>query len=315
VQNVSTVLLDWLSFTFPVSFSVESVLEFLGVTDASPMERGLHGYRSGYRSGSLVVLYDGAENMGVHVQLSGAACREVEGLPTFAGWPGFARSLIASGVNSARLDFAIDCRSGEVTKERIEAAYAGGLIVSRYRSSIKTEGGNIQTGKDCTYTRYFGSSKSDTRVRIYDKAAEQKTTDGLPWMRVELQMRDARSSQALQYIAAADTLEGLGGVVLALLDFKQAASAGERTDWVTASWWSGFLGGLAKVRLGVAPAVRTIEEVVAWIDRQAGALLAVVVAHAEGDLSGLLSIIAEGRSRWKDRHRRLLGAAQGAAYG
>lgn len=46
---------------------------------------------------------------------------------------------------------------------------------------------------------YFGSPKSNTRIRIYNKAAERGYKEGEKhWIRVELQLRDVNASGALK---------------------------------------------------------------------------------------------------------------------
>lgn len=75
--------IDWLSWTFHISadFTHTKVISFLGFDskDFLAMPKGANGYRSmlSLNGHNIRILYDGNENMGVHVDVSGSAIGEL----------------------------------------------------------------------------------------------------------------------------------------------------------------------------------------------------------------------------------------------
>ena len=95
-----------------------------------------------------------------------------------------------------RIDVAMDDRSGVIDIERIYASVVAGNCVSHFRKSRLIAGLDLGSGVETGKTICMGSRQSDTYLRIYDKAAEQrakeKPVEGT-WVRWEMEWKDERA--------------------------------------------------------------------------------------------------------------------------
>jgi len=304
--GAQSAVIDWLSFTYPIETTLEQVQSHIGKEGFISLPKGGFGYKQALACGHVTIFHDGAANMGIHVVMSGQGCREFEASPHFRNWAEFLRVIIDWGCKVARLDVAIDDRAGLLDKDRIEQAIVEGRVVSRYEHVRDIGRRSLRDGSASAWTRYFGSGMSETSIRIYDKAQEQGLSEAFHWMRCELQMRNKRAHVMAEFIATKESLYGLGGFFLGLIDFKEAGTSAQRTRWATCGWWSAFLEAVDKLRLTTAPLVRTIHQVAAWVERQVAPSLALLVEASEGSIDFLTDWIVKGRERWTIRHRNLL---------
>ena len=75
-QNTQ-LLPDWIGVTFKER-PLSRVLELFGRDQGWQETNGARGYRSGLVRGDVKVWHDGAPGMGVHVEVSGRGCRQLE---------------------------------------------------------------------------------------------------------------------------------------------------------------------------------------------------------------------------------------------
>jgi len=305
------VMIDWCAFTFQ-GLSVSEVCGFLKRhedgegSEFVDVEVGALGYKGQKILGNVRVFFDGAPAMGVHVEVSGKGCRELESYKV-TDWGHFFGEVHSRGGVFTRLDVAIDDRAGLVQMGAIKQAIITGDLVSRWRSgrcvtafALGGEGG--MQGE----TFYFGSAQSRIQLRIYDKAAEQGVV-GEHWVRVELQARRERAdSLAWGYLFGAD--EFVAGILRSYLEFKQRSGDSNKSRWPIAGWWDAFLGHVAEARLATAAAVRTLEGSILWLKRQVAPTLAMLVECSGGDLGPLLKVMATGQVRYRSWHRNIIAA-------
>src|SRR5690554_2666510 len=73
-------IFDWIQFTIHGLTEHEVILQVLKLNPAEFMElpKGRYGYKQQLSSGHISVLFQGTEEMGVHVVISGTGCREYE---------------------------------------------------------------------------------------------------------------------------------------------------------------------------------------------------------------------------------------------
>lgn len=318
--GAQTASVDWLGFSFPDGTGPEEVAERLGPEGWSVMPRGWLGYRQGLVRGNCRILFDGAEGMGVHVEVSGQGCRELEGGGIVQDWQTFLGGLLEAGASVSRLDVAVDDFAGHVRLDRVVEGIESGTVVSRYRTWKLETSGSLGDSGSQGRTVYFGSAQSDTRVRIYDKLREQigrgVPAESLPesWVRVELQARDAKA-ESMARLLVERGVSVIGPVLRALLDFKEAGTCAQRERWASTAWWSAFLGSLEKVRLTVAGVVRTAAHVYGWLRKQIAPALAVVWALSGGETAVLSELVEHGRERWRRGSWHLQVLRESAAFG
>jgi phage replication initiation protein len=316
-------LVDWCGHTYhdlPLTRVLSLFSSPTGDGDAlewSPCVGG-RGYKRGFVRGAVRVLYDGGEGMGVHVEISGDGCRQLEAEGVVLDWEVSLLAWRLKGARYSRLDLAIDDRVGVLDLAPIRAAVMSWDLVSRWRQADlhlnirRTKGGVHQAGDGVT----FGNALSKARLCIYDKSLEQKTEGH--WVRVELRLRDERADAMVEALGTI----GFAAVPMVLrgyLEFKVADTATRRTNWQPAEWWSAFLGEVEKLSLGVAPALRTVEKLDRWLRGQVSPGLAVwaFVKTAQGahapDL--IAELVEQGAERWRSWHRSMLAGATPALEG
>jgi phage replication initiation protein len=164
------------------------------------------------------------------------------------------------------------------------------------------------------HTFYFGARDSETFMRIYDKAAEQKS-QGVEvmfcgtWIRVEAELKHERADLAARYICAHPDTWAIeaAGWFLNYLCFKDPVIGDlNPSRWPTSLWWSVFLDRAVKARLIREKVTRTVEDVKRWVERQVAPslyVLAATIGHDE-----LFEIVGEGSARLRDDHTAMIDA-------
>jgi phage replication initiation protein len=300
------VRVDWLNVTFPVSWSVEKVIDFLGIEGWVDKPFGGYHYHASKQLAHTTLYYDGSANMGVHLRFSGKGCRELEFWRIFENWPKVLSLFIEQGCKFSRLDLALDDYEGRITRERIQQAIdANGAAGRHSKWDFRIGGKANDGGKTRGFTYTFGSRMSETFSRIYDKSAEQGLSESYHWIRFEVEFKKERAGAVAAWIASRDTMEGLEGLLLDVLDFKEEGKDSNRARRKTASWWHEFLACCEKVRLAIVPTVPTFEKMANWFVRQVTPTLAFLLQFPEG-LDLLRQVYTEGPKRWNVAHRALL---------
>ena len=130
-----------------------------------------------------------------------------------------------------RIDVAMDDRSGVIDIERIYASVVAGNCVSHFRKSQLVAGLDLGSGVQTGQTICLGSRQSDTYLRIYDKAAEQrakeKPVEGT-WVRWEMEWKDERADAvglALSVLDHERFQKYLVGVFRTAVDFRDCTRA------------------------------------------------------------------------------------------
>ena len=147
---------------------------------------GQYGYNRALRYGNISLLYDGTEEMGFCVQLSGRGCEEYCELQNNPNAVFDLLERLNKDAVVTRLDIAIDDFIG-ILDLAVISNLSPECVRTKLESSTDIRKRKIKNKKDIGHTLYFGSSQSDYCIRFYDKAA-QRETEG-HWIRVEQQIR------------------------------------------------------------------------------------------------------------------------------
>lgn len=250
-SNISenVILFDWLTCTCQ-SDDPELWKEILGMTGCAwePLEKGRNGYKRGYYFGSIWILYDGAENMGVCLEMSGLGCRSFEEHGTGDFISLFALIGSSEAYHISRLDVAFDDHTGILDIEQLFNDSEDKLYISRSRT-LRLE----KEYKDnrCGITVYHGSKKSDVLIRIYDKAVERGAEDQ-HWIRVELQLRNDRAAEFINQSAPVG--EVFAGVLHNYLRYVVEDPLDQnRSRWPMQPYWEQLINGAHKIKLFITP--------------------------------------------------------------
>lgn len=272
-------LIDWVSGTFQYLDTIDDVVESMGLEMCQFVQGngGKFGYRSHYMFGHIFIYYEGNENMGIHVEMSGQGCREFE-LLSSVSWEDFISSVLQYGKLS-RLDVAVDEFEGILSLPTIKRAIRDGRVVSRFKKTRTITECTLKNGNELGNTIYFGRPSSALQVRFYDKYAERvangkEIEEGVThWVRVELQMRNAHANNfALVMIYDSDNTP-LGAQICGVLkEYIRIASrkdGSNRSRWPIAKYWTDFLDGCSSLKISPVAPDRTIERIHSWLEHQA----------------------------------------------
>lgn len=310
--------IDWLSFTTSYFEIPNDVIEFLGFTPSDFVEApfGANGYKHMLRlSGSdLSILYDGRENMGIHVNISGSsifklltAYRDKLAIETPFGeiayeiWGSvvmadFLKAVLSIG-HLTRLDLAIDdfgCNFYSLSE------LAEKINNKEYVSLWRTHEFLIKKNVDSIegYTIYFGSRQSDIRLRIYDKKLEQsaqyESNDKKlvqEWTRWELQLRNDRATECARLLAL-DT--SIGSVAVGILSYYLRfvyLDDLNRSRCTTENKWNEFIDSIGKLSLYLRPTEKTLDDMILWIEKQIAPTLAALYVARGGSIDFLVDIV------------------------
>ena len=250
VSTENLILFDWLTFTSHCD-SPETVMQLLGLKDVSwqKMDRGRNGYRQRYFFENISILYDGAENMGVCVDMSGTGCRAFETYSKI-GWDELMQILYFSSgdYNVTRLDMAFDDHTGILDIDELRDDTDSHMYVSRSRTWEVDYGSAGQT-------IYHGSPRSNMYIRIYDKAAERDLQD-CHWIRVEMQMRDEIATGFIDGLMIHPVGVQFRGVLHNYLRYVVDPGTDENMSrWPMADYWKELIDGIHQIRCWSAPGV------------------------------------------------------------
>lgn len=255
------IVIDYLTFVSKCD-SEYTIIKLLGLEslDFEEYDAGFYGYKKSLRyDNNIIILYGGHsywsdkdEKMitddSVCVQMSGNGCRTFEDFSTISFMDLF-KFLYENkeDYNITRLDIAYDDFENLLD---INVLFQD-MIAQNYCS--KTRYYEFRGGS-AGLSLYFGSSESDVRFRIYDKASEQKISDGQHWVRVEIQLRKERAVSAVDYINAGLAIDEVYFNILNnYLRFVVRGNDSNKSRWKTAPYWEKFLKYHNKISLYVEP--------------------------------------------------------------
>ena len=246
------VLHDWLSFTSK-QHTPEELITRLGLAHVPWTDtKGARGYMDRKYFNSISIHYNGREDMGVWVEMSGQGCRAFEELTTLPNkWDDLFSFIHACNLHITRLDVAFDDHTGLLDINRIMEDTREGRFVSRmnYWECIESSKGS---------TVQIGSPQSKVLVRIYDKAAERGFPDQ-HWIRIELQMRDGRAEEFSKIPLSVG--EAFAGVLLNYLRYVEPDETdSNKARWAMTEYWANLLAGAERIKIYSNPGTEYNEE-------------------------------------------------------
>lgn len=302
-------IFDWLQFTIHGMNEEQVILKVLQMnpSDFIPMPKGRYGYKRQLASGHISVLYDGTEDMGVHVALSGQGCREYESVHSILTL--LDKVMLYDG-KCSRIDIAMDDKGGNLIPfNKIIESVRKGHVSSRWKTSTEFIKRKLEDGSIIGHTINIGSGKSKIYMRIYNKALEQEKET--PWTRIEMEIKDERA-EVLQNILLFEN--EIGHIFARILNnyirFLQPTNDSNKSRWPTAPWWLNLLKEVDRVSLTRKPGDRTIEDVREWIKKQVGPSLALLVLADGGAVDEIYKIIHQGKNRLREKHMRILNKTE-----
>lgn len=302
-KQENIIIYDWVSFTTKIH-SLSQVIEMLGMEKISFDEiYGFHGYQSRKYFEGVSIHFNGQENMGIWVEMSGQGCRAFE---TYGnGDYDYLFDMILSepkDMKITRLDIAYDDHNGIFDIKKLKKESEAENFISKF------DGGAIYQPikKDTGITIEHGSKASNIFIRIYDKAKEKALTDGSHWIRFEIQLRDENADSFIRLLDSIGN-KFLGVVNNYLRYVKPTGNDSNKRRWETALYWKKFIGSAEKIKLYQKPGVEYNERKLhSYVVGQAGNSIN-TYREIFGDV-GLISSLDEHKKTavLSDKQKRLL---------
>lgn len=208
-MTINTII-DWISVTVKNTEWCPDGLEKFG----EPKDKGMMGYsvREDMNDGRIILSNPSRPDMGKHIIYSGETLRHIEYFHNVT-----AQEIVTfhdeNGHRFTRIDIAVDVFGSFTAKEAIER-YENKECVSPMRSANKIQS---ITGKGDTL--YIGRRGGAKMVRIYDKAAEQKS-EGV-WTRCEGEFRAlAAATVARQIRESSQGEKTILAIMRGIVNFK-----------------------------------------------------------------------------------------------
>jgi len=273
-EDKSVIIYDWVSISFK-KHKPADIINLLGLESLSFQEiKGAHGYRDRFYCDCISIHYNGREDMGTWLEMSGKGCRVFEkfGNGDYDRLLGMCM-IPDNKMNLTRLDIAFDDYDGLLDIDRICDDTKDGNVVTRFH---ETSWSVFYTGKGNSVL--LGSRKSEILIRIYDKAAEQGIKDK-HWIRTELQLRNDR---AYGFVKAADTVRGIGDRFRAVLsNYVRYVVPGEDSNkrrWEITEYWDDLLQAAKAISIYHKPEIElTYEKLENYVVRQCGNAIAAYI--------------------------------------
>lgn len=259
---------DWIQVTFQECSLSDVVRNLFGLELArcNKTNSGKFGYNETYTVYSKCHIMRNTKNlsMGVHVLLSGSACREYE---MCFDWQYFFKSCEMMKGKFTRIDVAIDCYKRYFTVNQLKNKIKKGELVSKFKKSTYVTEYNLSDGSSNSASLKFGSMSSDIYIVIYDKLAERMNAGYSVksnikfWTRCELRFKhDLSNSVSSLYLNHNfDLSKFIFKVLYNYLDFKDCGNNKQKTRWKTSQFWLEFLGDCEKEVISVKAFQSTIQ--------------------------------------------------------
>lgn len=300
-------IIDWFAFTV-THCEPYRVVDMMGLKRGlfDELERGGMGYKKSLRYGNITIFYDGSENMGCHVEISGQGCRQYES--GNHSWIDLIALIQIENAKLTRLDIAIDTVDDSLRLSQINYALRRGRYRSQFTKTRQTTASDM-TGdglKNHSQTRYFGSGTSRVMFRVYDKAAQMGLET--PWLRFELQLRDDRANLAADAILNRQDLGHVAtGIINQYIAFIKLDDS-NKSRCTMLDWWANWLQHTDKLKITTQKAKKLVSEIQDYIKKQYAPTLAMIKkAVGISQFSDFLhDVITDGNRRMTTKHDQII---------
>lgn len=307
-------LFDWVSCTL----KREDPREVARIIALDPdlfshMPFGFSGYRSSLKLGNISIYFEGREDMGCHVEMSGQGCRHYEGHFSEIPWQDLFVTVLSMNAKFTRLDLAIDNVDGTLTLENIWNAIQNHetYIRTQFREWRRIQKGSFEKDKQITGdTIYLGSTKSHVQFRIYDKAQETAVVGH--WIRFEIQLRDKRAHEAAKLFAAGVPLGILAtGIINNYFSIINNDDS-NKSRCSLQPWWAEWLQSTGKIQLTTEQSIKLVPDSMDFIKRQYAPSIAMIRKFLGADhFKGFMDdILEDGHERMGAKHEKILADSE-----
>lgn len=285
--NDIDVVIDWFQCTIQNTTIDDVIKTVFHVTTEGCQHTpsGRFGYNNTYTYAEkiLIMYHDTRFEMGVHILLSGSACRELEDLITWKDF--FDRIMTFDICKVTRLDIAIDTYKKYFDINQLRTKIQDGELVSKFRKGTYMEQLSISDGSQESASLKFGSMSSDIYIVFYDKLSERinagyTVDDSIDfWVRTELRFKHDLAVKLTAMIIQNDYQIGsfIYDILYNYIDFKDYDPYDKtKSRWKTSKFWTDFLGCVNKLSIAPKAQQTTIQRKKSYAEKQLSKTLAML---------------------------------------
>ena len=295
---------DWLQFTSKNPNPIDVIIHnlHLDVKLFQELPSGKLGYKKQLFYENIFILFDGNEDMGTHVIMSGKGCRTYEShYPIIK----LIESFEIAELKATRIDLAIDDKEGKIIKlDNIVEDTIKGNVVSKWKTSTEIIKRNLSDGEKIGQTIYLGSRKSEVFMRIYDKSMQQNEEGN--WVRIELEIKGKKAVELQKILQIENAGSLTKGIINNYFRIVEPGKDKNKSRWKTKKYWTKIIDSTEKIKLSRIKEEKTIDETKEWLMKQLAPTIASTVIADEGDLDFIVELIKDGQKRMKPKHYKMI---------
>lgn len=299
------IIIDWLQFTSKDPSPINTIIHVLRLDVKSFIElpKGKLGYKRQMMYDNITVLFEGNDDMGTHVILSGKGCRTFERNEPIIS---LIERIKEYENKCTRIDIAIDDKEGNIIDlKKITHDIKNANVVSKWKTSLERTKRNLKDGQIVGKTIEIGSRSSELFLRIYDKAMEQKI-DG-KWARMEVEVKGRKAVNLQNRLTIGNVGEIATGLINNYIRIVQPNKKDvNKSRWETKPYWKKIINTTEKVSLSQKKEDATLEDIEKWIEKQVAPTLATIVMAKGGDMEYIYDQLGKGSKRLKAKHRSII---------
>lgn len=242
-------LIDWIQFTL-FTQDLNEVFSFIEIDKCEwdEMPKGDFGYKRQLQHEHISILYDGMDNMGIHIVMTGQGCSKYKIKFGEEALTELIDKVLKSDAQFTRIDIALDDFNNSFTIKKIMNKVLKAEVVSKFIKLRELNEYIIRTGDCSGQTIYFGEKNCPLQIRFYDKALKEKVD--YPWIRTEIQCRDDRAQNLASEILYDKSLGVVAaGILKEYIRFVEPSNDSNRSRWKPSKFWSKYLGDVRQIRL------------------------------------------------------------------
>lgn len=254
-------------------------------------EKALFGYEFCYSFQNIKIFESASRpDMGLHIYLTGSACREFEALGL--DYDDLFYKLKDFNPNYTRVDVSFDDYTGKYwTLSKVALCIYKHEVVTKFRTCLQITKDDLISLDHIGHTIQFGSRSSDVQFTFYDKLKERlcnniEVDENIKhWNRFEIRFRCDKANAVIDnYMYYSDKYKVINssGVVITCSSFNDfiksvinnyisfrvvSSSDSNRWRWHFQKWWSDFLDNCGRIQFQKKPVEYTITKKRSWLDR------------------------------------------------
>jgi phage replication initiation protein len=249
------ITIDYLQFNIGKEMVENEIINnvlFLGDREFTNI-RGQLGYKECMIYKDVRLFFNGTENMGKLIQMSGHGCRTMETIINF-DWYNYINYIYENKYKFSRVDIAIDCFDNELDLNIIHKEIQKGNLITYCKTYDRRNELKIKDNSVLTDTLYIGKRTSDIYFRIYDKKLE-RISKGMEvkeksWIRFEVVMKHHNAEKFIEYYCNSGDMEYLiKGVINNYVKFVKDDNNKNVSRKNKIEWWEKFMQTALKLKL------------------------------------------------------------------